>query len=467
MHARRSEGSGVLRLALKGEKLKNVEGLFSKSDPFYEISRRVDAAGGQSFDNIFRSEDVHNDLNPVWKEATIDLSVLCGGDLDLPLRISVFDHESSGKHKPMGEFDTTVNGMISAANRNEPLKLKHKGKECGSIFVLKANVSGVASITERVANLSVSAPAPAASIQSYSPSQVAAPSLKPSRHNFLDYIAGGCQLNAHIAIDFTGSNGDPRKPGTLHHINPSAPNDYEKAISAIVGILAKYDSDQKFPVYGFGAKYGGIVRHCFQCGGAQEHHGVGGVLQAYKSVFQSGLIMSAPTVFNDVITTAAAHAKQAQEQATQRGGQCYSVLLIFTDGAVSDVQATAKCIAEASSAPLSIVIVGVGTANFSSMQFLDDHSGGQRDIAQFVEFNKHSNSSQALTSATLDEIPGQLVAYFESMGIAPGRVLERSDSMVSIGEEEEIDLTLDIGEQEIVVTGGGDDFVDGFNASRY
>jgi hypothetical protein len=49
--------------------------------------------------------------------------------------------------------------------------------------------------------------------------------------------------------------GDPRKPGTLHHFNSDgSKNDYEKAVSAIGSILAKYDSDKKFPVWGFGAK---------------------------------------------------------------------------------------------------------------------------------------------------------------------------------------------------------------------
>ena len=43
------KGSGVLRLKMKGEKLKNVEGLFSKSDPFFEISTKIDAAGGQTW----------------------------------------------------------------------------------------------------------------------------------------------------------------------------------------------------------------------------------------------------------------------------------------------------------------------------------------------------------------------------------------------------------------------------------
>ena len=272
----------------------------------------------------------------------------------------------------------------------------------------------------------------------------------------------------HLYFLRTGSNGDPRKPGTLHHLDPHSNNDYEKAISAILKILSKYDSDQSFPVLGFGAKYGGVVRHCFQV--AEEAVGAQGVLQAYNQVFKSGLIMSGPTVFTECMETAAARAQSSLEQAQRVGGQSYSILLILTDGAVSDVNATAACLDRISNAPLSVVIVGVGNADFSGMQFLDDAAGhGKRDIAQFVEFNKHQHSSVSLTSSTLEEIPDQLVEYFTSHNIQPNPPLQRTPSKIIVeDEEEEIDLSLDLGdgEEEIVVTGGGDGFVDGFNATR-
>jgi hypothetical protein len=412
---------------------------------------------------------MHNNLNPEWKEAAIDISVLCGGDLDMPLKISVSDFESSGKHAPMGECHTTVNGLKTASGNSEAFKLKHKGKDVGTIEVLKATVDGLEAVTQQMASTSVS-PKPIASAaptSAYIPAPVAAPSTDGGT-NFVDYIAGGCQLNVTVAIDFTGSNGDPRKPGTLHHLSSSMRNDYEKAIASILSILAKYDSDQMFPVYGFGAKYAGVVRHCFQAGGKPEHLGVAGVLDAYHQVFKSGLTMSSPTLFTEAIQTAAARAVSSQETAKQAGGQCYTILLILTDGAVSDINATAQCLREVSQSPLSIVIVGVGDADFSGMQFLDDLSGpGQRDIVQFVEFNECAHSSQLLTSQTLDEIPGQLTGYFQSMGIPPLPTIMRSDSKIIIEEEEEeFDLSLDFVEDEIVVSRGGDDFVDGFNAGR-
>ena len=46
---RKSEGSGKLKLKCKGVNLKNVEGFFGTSDPFYELSRKAEGAGGQTW----------------------------------------------------------------------------------------------------------------------------------------------------------------------------------------------------------------------------------------------------------------------------------------------------------------------------------------------------------------------------------------------------------------------------------
>lgn len=51
--------------------------------------------------------------------------------------------------------------------------------------------------------------------------------------------------------------------------------------------------------------------------------------------------------------------------------QQYFVLLMLTDGVLSDMGDTKMAIIKASRLPMSIIIVGVGNANFSSMQELD------------------------------------------------------------------------------------------------
>lgn len=44
-----------------------------------------------------------------------------------------------------------------------------------------------------------------------------------------------------IAIDFTGSNGDPRSPSSLHYINPQGFNEYLAAIWAVGNVIQDYD----------------------------------------------------------------------------------------------------------------------------------------------------------------------------------------------------------------------------------
>lgn len=443
VQVRKSQGSGVLRLQMEGQKLKNTEGFMRKSDPFVELSRRVDVAGGLTWDNVAKSDVVMDNLSPKWNEMVVELSILCGGDLDCPIRVRVYDHESKGDHELMGEFETNVSGLVAASQSNTPFALQKQGKPTGSITVTKAIVSGASqpgvAIEQRISNMSISTP--------------------PSPPKFVDYISGGCEMNVVVGIDFTGSNGDPRKPGTLHHVDPNSLNDYEKAIKSILGVLSKYDEDKKFPVLGFGAKYGGVVRHCFQCGPTEEAVGVDGVLEAYRSVFNSGLIMSSPTDVTEVIQTAAARAQSSLDEAMKKGRQTYTILLIVTDGAVSDIQATARCLEQVHDSPLSIVMIGVGNADFGGMRFLDDlHKPGKRDIVQFVPFNQHAQDPIALSSSTLHEIPDQLVGYFQDRNIPPMSALSVGEADIVVEEEEEIDLSLNFEEGEIVVASGGSDF---------
>lgn len=89
--------------------------------------------------------------------------------------------------------------------------------------------------------------------------------------------------------------------------------------------------------------------------------------------------------------------------------QNYFVLLIITDGVITDMDHTRAAIVEASRLPMSIIIVGVGGADFSAMEFLDSDdkllqapSGvvASRDIVQFVPFRNFQvgSSSEALDS---------------------------------------------------------------------
>lgn len=80
-----------------------------------------------------------------------------------------------------------------------------------------------------------------------------------------------------------------------------------------------------------------------------------------------------------------------------------------------------------SSLPLSIIIVGIGNADFSNMERLDGDGGlygskGQRatrDIVQFVPFRNVQFNPDVLAKQLLAELPGQLVQYYQSLGMQP------------------------------------------------
>ena len=112
----------------------------------------------------------------------------------------------------------------------------------------------------------------------------------------------------------------------------------------------------------------------------------------------------------------------AQDKAIQSGNQEYTILIVFTNGNVHSNEETIRALNEVQSDPLSIVIVGVGSGDFSSMKSLDDYAQGSktiRDIVKFVEMKTHQQDEHALSEATLKEIPDQLVSYFVSRRIAP------------------------------------------------
>jgi len=446
----RDEGEqGKLCFQLRAYGLKNTHSkiMGMSSSPFFELLRKVDRHDGAQWVKVYQSNVVRSDLSPVWNEATLDVEAICNGDVDRAMKVIIWDHRRSGKHKLLGELETSVQGLVNAskskgsAGEHEGISFpvhRQENKISGRCEVMRATIIGgqspssrknnpntststresakIAQVTERMVAASISQSVPARV-------QVAVDAPRPE---FIDYLTGGCQISLAVAIDFTASNGDPRVPGTPHYFHTAGSkqwNDYEKAIFAVGSILAKYDSDNKFPVWGFGAKYNDKVRHCFQCGTDVEVEGVQGIMDAYRGVFRTPLRMSFPTKFTEVVRTAAGYAQHEQEGAREEGYLSYTILLILTAGNVEDVQETKKHLIAASKEPLSVVVLGIGDADFSGMEFLDAfdvETEAGRDITKFVEFNDYK-SYNALTEAVLDEIPDQLVDYYYEQGILPGR----------------------------------------------
>ncbi|XP_023101143.1 copine-7 isoform X8 [Felis catus] len=392
-----SGNNGYVELSFRARKLDDKD-LFSKSDPFLELYRVNDDGSEQL---VYRTEVVKDNLSPVWEPFKVSLNNLCSCEETRPLKCLVWDHDSRGKHDFIGEFSTTFEEMQKAFGEDQAqwdcVNAKYRQK--------KRNYknSGVVILAD----------------------------LKSYRvHSFLDYIMGGCQIHFTVAIDFTASNGDPRNSCSLHYINPFQPNEYLQALVAVGEICQDYDSDKRFSALGFGArippKY--EVSHDFAINFNPEDdecEGIQGVVEAYRNCLPR-VQLYGPTNVAPVISKVARMA--AAEKSTGEASQYY-ILLVLTDGVVTNMADAREAIVRASYLPMSIIIVGVGNADFTDMQTLDGDEGvlrsprgepALRDIVQFVPFRElKSASPAALAKCVLAEVPRQVVEYFSYRELPP------------------------------------------------
>ncbi|XP_059800771.1 copine-9-like isoform X1 [Hypanus sabinus] len=372
---------------------------FGKSDPFLVFYRSNEDG---TFTICHKTEVVKNTLNPVWQPFTIPVRALCNGDYDRTVKVDVYDWDRDGSHDFIGEFTTSYRELSrgqSQFNVYEVLNPKKRGKKkkyvnSGTVTLLSFKVE--------------------------------------SDYTFVDYIKGGTQLNFTVAIDFTASNGNPSQPTSLHYMNPYQMNAYAMALKAVGEIIQDYDSDKLFPALGFGAKLppDGKVSHEFPLNADPDNpncNGIDGVLEGYYQSLRR-VQLYGPTNFAPVINQVARCAAPVTD------GSQYFVLLIITDGVISDMVQTKEAIVNASVLPMSIIIVGVGPAEFDAMEELDGDeirisSRGryaERDIVQFVPFRDYVDRSgnQVLSMArlakdVLAEIPDQLLSYMKTRDIKP------------------------------------------------
>ena len=99
---------------------------------------------------MHESEHLGNETNPEWETAGLYLDELCENDHDKPFRISLFDWDEGGDHKPMGFFETTVTEVLQASKVNDlrdeeggdslSFKLEQDGKQFGEIVVVSAEL---------------------------------------------------------------------------------------------------------------------------------------------------------------------------------------------------------------------------------------------------------------------------------------------------------------------------------------
>lgn len=273
------------------------------------------------------------------KRIRIHASKLCSGDYDIPLKFIIMNYRRNGSHIYKGEALIRVNDIFLRNQKSWEIKnpSNPKRKE-GMVELIYKNLE--------------------------------------INYSFIEYLQGGMDISLICCIDFTGSNGIPSQPSSLHYLspNPDILNDYQRAILSVGEILLNYDNDKLVQTYGFGAKpiIGGVrgeTSHHFPCSGDFNNcsgFGVKGVFDLYRTALQN-IELAGPTYFSHMIR----EIRLFTEKNFAESVDSYTILLILTDGVIHDMAATKNEIVKASGLPLSIIIVGIGNEDFSMMDELD------------------------------------------------------------------------------------------------
>jgi len=236
-----------------------------------------------------------------------------------------------------------------------------------------------------------------------------------------DMRAAGLESsNLIIGVDYTASNSGAGKKTfnglSLHNCDPGVINPYMQVISIMGKTLEPFDDDKLIPAFGFGDATTGDkeVLPFFR---DKVAYGFQEVLHRYKEITPT-IKLAGPTSFAPLIREAIRIVQATQNQ--------YHILVIIADGEITidsvytqPTTATRQAIVDASSYPLSIIMVGVGDGPWDLMNEFDDGLPQRKfDNFQFVNFYDVIRGNQVSVEATevgfalaaLQEIPEQYQA---------------------------------------------------------
>jgi hypothetical protein len=339
--------------------------------------------------------------------------VICNSIIDSKRGQRVYkSNEASGKNLNFICRNLNLNDICLGDQSKEISFLFYKVNE-GMVGEIKTNLNSLGSLQ----NTSLV-------IKNQSGSQIGTCSISfeiNKSMKFIEYLEKGMQVSLIVGIDYTASNGNPNDKNSLHFIQGKEPNHYEQAIRTCGSIVAYYDYDQLFPVFGFGGIVKGStqVSHCFNSNFLENPNveGVDGIITSYRSSL-TNVHLDGPTYFSPLIKNMVNLVKYETEKSQS---SVYYVLLILTDGQIHDMDQTRDIICEAACLPISIIIIGIGNADFSNMVELDGdtvpitNKFGQkieRDIVQFVCYKDFQTDVNKLAAEVLYEVPTQVEQYY-------------------------------------------------------
>ncbi|KAM7439897.1 hypothetical protein ABFA07_010761 [Porites harrisoni] len=373
------------------------KGLLGKCDSFFEINRLLSKP--DHFHPIYRSEVVTRTACPKWAPFDVSLQKLCNDNVDEQLLLSCWHFSNSGNHSIVGEAKIPSSSLLKRTVREVDIvnpRKQNKGKRnsnSGTLRILQCHVD--------------------------------------TQFTLVDYVRGNCVIKLVCAVDFTISNGQPMTKDSLHNIDEEK-NEYVKTLNTIGKVLTSFKQEEKIPAYGFGAQAtsAGPLPYIFpldrDCG-QFELENIDTVIDAYWKRLED-VKLGGPTYLAPVIQQIAAYAEREVSQCSQH----YTIGLVIVDGIINDLESLTSTLIEVGNLALSIVVAGVGPADFRLMDELfsksrrplraKDGKTLTRNNTDFLSLRRHATNpgvNDSVAREVFANISQQIVAFFKSKGIVP------------------------------------------------
>lgn len=237
------------------------------------------------------------------QEQIIFLTDLCNNNKDAPIKFGIVN--SSGKE---------INAVQTTIHELEGGKRSFKGKSGASLSFLEFCVE--------------------------------------KRPTFLNYQRAGLKISLVAAIDYTSSNGSQSSKSSLHYMDPNSEtvysesvasqgNVYAQALYKVGHVIAPYDSDQSFPVYGFGGEPSFMGRdeadYCFPLNGNKENPsiiGLDNIIATYRKTLPNIKFLGGPR-FAPVLEKFRDYVVESSKSQNS-----YQILVLLTGGCIDDMPQT-------------------------------------------------------------------------------------------------------------------------------
>lgn len=326
------------------------------SDP-YIIIKFKDAPNNE----IYKTEIIMKNINPTWRPFILTSYHLRFNRPSEFLTIECWDYDRGMRDDLIGIADVNVDQILSPSF-------------CFEIYNEKNIKTGVIK-TECIPMLSI-----------------------------LGYLRQGLQFNFTFAIDFSLRTQNLQDTNSLFS--------YPIAIIELSKVFEMFDNDRMFFFYGFGARYGNRdeTKQCFALNGNDNSATVMGCKGLLTDYINSKDLRkpAKEACLHEVI-------KKTMERSKFKPGVLeYNVLIILTNGEIKNIELTKNEIVDASTQPMSIIILGLGDSRFNDIRSLtvfkelknsiDSNKKASRNIVQFFPFNSEFSDLRNYTTIMMNKV---------------------------------------------------------------